>query len=117
MKVSNPLSRRGFIRGSLQVLGAASVAANAIPAYAARASAAKIDAIELTPKDKGGLVLLQGAGCNVVAMRGPDGALMIDGGLAENSAALVKAATSATGTRRVNTLFNTHWHPEQTGSN
>jgi glyoxylase-like metal-dependent hydrolase (beta-lactamase superfamily II) len=29
----------------------------------------------------------------------------------------VKAALQATGSRKVQALFNTHWHPEQTGSN
>jgi glyoxylase-like metal-dependent hydrolase (beta-lactamase superfamily II) len=56
-------------------------------------------------------MLLQGAGCNVVALRGPDGALMIDGGLAANAEALLAAVT------RVHTLINTHWHREQTGVN
>jgi glyoxylase-like metal-dependent hydrolase (beta-lactamase superfamily II) len=68
-------------------------------------------------KEKGGLTLLQGAGCNVVALPGPDGALLIDGGLAANSKALLKAVGEATGRTRVSTLINTHWHPEQTGSN
>ena len=65
----------------------------------------------------GGLTLFQGAGCNVVAMPGPEGALLIDGGLATNSKALLKAVEKATGSSRVSTLINTHWHPEQTGSN
>jgi glyoxylase-like metal-dependent hydrolase (beta-lactamase superfamily II) len=50
-------------------------------------------------------------------MRGPEGALLIDGGLAVNSGALLKAVAGATGNRGVNTLINTHWHPPQTGSN
>ena len=50
-------------------------------------------------------------------MRGEDGALMIDGGLAANSDALLKAVRDRTGNSRVHTLMNTHWHPEQTGSN
>ena len=65
----------------------------------------------------GGLTLLQGAGCNVVVLPGPEGALMIDGGLAAHSKELLDAMERATGTRRVTTLINTHWHPEQTGSN
>jgi glyoxylase-like metal-dependent hydrolase (beta-lactamase superfamily II) len=48
---------------------------------------------------------------------GPEGALLIDGGLATNSSALLKAVGKATGSTRVSTLINTHWHPEQTGSN
>ena len=63
------------------------------------------------------MTLLQGAGCNVIAMDGEDGALMIDGGLAANADALLAAVRDVTGTRRVHTLINTHWHPEQTGAN
>lgn len=118
------LSRRRLLSGGVQVFGAAS-AASALgslsvlaplrPALAAGAAA--VTATPLTPKEKGGLTLLQGAGCNVVAMPGPDGALLIDGGLAANSRALLKAVGAATGSTRVSTLINTHWHPEQTGSN
>jgi cyclase len=67
--------------------------------------------------DLGGLFVFQGAGCNVVAMHGEEGALMVDGGLAANSAALLKVVKERTGNNRVQTLINTHWHPEQTGSN
>jgi cyclase len=63
------------------------------------------------------LFLITGAGCNVVAAPGPDGALLIDGGLEAHSSHLVESALEATRTRRVDVLFNTHWHPEQTGSN
>ncbi len=63
------------------------------------------------------LFLLQGAGCNVLALRGDDGALMIDGGLAANAEALLRAVKAATGNDRIHTLINTHWHPEQTGAN
>ncbi len=72
---------------------------------------------QITTTDLGGLFLFQGAGCNVVALRGADGALMIDGGLAANADALLRAVYAATGTSRVQTLINTHWHPEQTGAN
>jgi len=114
----NSLSRRRFL-GGLNALGAACVTGALAPVRTTRAAgtAPAITVTRLTPKEQGGLVLLQGAGCNVVALPGPDGALMIDGGLAANSKALLKAVAQATGTRRVSTLINTHWHPEQTGSN
>ncbi len=120
----NPLSRRRLLAGGLEVLGAASAAGIVgslgllTPGRAALAAGAtNISATPLAPKEKGGLMLLQGAGCNVVAMPGPHGALLIDGGLAVNSKALLKAVGEATGSSRVSTLINTHWHPEQTGSN
>jgi cyclase len=71
----------------------------------------------ITATDLAGASLLQGAGCNVLALAGPDGALMIDGGLAANADALLAAVMKATRTTRINTLINTHWHPEQTGAN
>lgn len=67
--------------------------------------------------DLDGLTLLQGTGSNVVAMPGDTGALMVDGGLAANVEALLDAVFAATGNDRVDTLIDTHWHPEQTGAN
>jgi cyclase len=71
----------------------------------------------ISTTDLGGVTLLQGAGCNVIAMPGPEGALMIDGGRAGNADALLAAVRSATRSSRIHTLINTHWHPEQTGAN
>ncbi|HTM04577.1 MAG TPA: MBL fold metallo-hydrolase, partial [Vicinamibacterales bacterium] len=67
--------------------------------------------------DLGGATLLQGAGGNVIAVAGPDGALMIDGGLKANVDALLAAVKTATHNDRVQLLIDTHWHPEQTGAN
>ena len=63
------------------------------------------------------LYLLGGAGCNIVARTGADGVVMVDGGLAQNAAALAHAVAALPKSGPVRTLFNTHWHPEQTGSN
>jgi cyclase len=71
----------------------------------------------ITTTDLGGATLLQGAGCNVIAIPGPDGALMIDGGRAANADALLTAVRNATRTTRIQTLINTHWHPDQSGAN
>jgi glyoxylase-like metal-dependent hydrolase (beta-lactamase superfamily II) len=74
-------------------------------------------AANITPTDLGGLFVLAGAGCNLIAMRGDDGALLVDGGLAANADASLRAVYAATGNTRIHTLINTHWHPEQTGAN
>lgn len=103
-------SRRTFLLGAVPTVMAPALAA-------AKGKDSRVAARDIVVKDVGGLAVLSGSGCNVVALAGPDGALMIDGGLAENSAVLLKAVAAATSTRRVNTLINTHWHPEQTGSN
>ncbi len=72
---------------------------------------------DITVTDVNGLAVLAGAGCNVVALPGPEGALLVDGGRAVNAAQLLKAVSGALKTRRVHTLINTHWHPDQTGCN
>jgi len=55
---------------------------------------------------------------NVVVQTGTDGVLLVDGGSAAGSDALLKAiAALPNGSGKIHTLFNTHWHPEQTGSN
>jgi cyclase len=65
-----------------------------------------------------GIFLLTGAGENVIAHTGADGVVLVDGGLAENADALAQAvAALPNGSGQIHTLFNTHWHPEQTGSN
>jgi glyoxylase-like metal-dependent hydrolase (beta-lactamase superfamily II) len=83
------------------------------PAFAARSQQAAITTTDLG----GGAFLFQGAGCNVLALRGSEGALMIDGGLAASADVLLRAVLAATGNERVHTLINTHWHAEQTGAN
>ncbi len=107
--VNRLLSRRRFLSASSATLGGA-----LLPALAVRSQQA---AAPITTTHLGGLFLLQGAGCNVLALRGDAGALLIDGGLAAKADALLRAAYAATGTDRVHTLINTHWHPEQTGAN
>ena len=81
-----------------------------------RLQAAQTNA-RITTTDLGGATLLQGAGGNVIALPGPDGALMIDGGRAANANALIEAVKTATRSTRINTLVDTHWHPDQTGAN
>jgi len=54
---------------------------------------------------------------HVVAHTGPDGVVLVDGGSAGASDALLNAVAALPGGGPVHTIFNTHWHPEQTGSN
>jgi cyclase len=61
--------------------------------------------------------LVAGAGSNVIVQTAAGGLLMVDGGLAQNSVALAQAVAALPNSGPVRTLFNTHWHPEQTGSN
>src|SRR5580704_18805999 len=54
---------------------------------------------------------------NVVAQTGANGVMLVDGGSAGASDALMKAVSGLPASGPVHTIFNTHWHPEQTGSN
>jgi glyoxylase-like metal-dependent hydrolase (beta-lactamase superfamily II) len=54
----------------------------------------------------------------VVAHTASDGVVLVDGGSAAGSDAVLKAvAALPNGSGKIHTLFNTHWDPEQTGSN
>jgi glyoxylase-like metal-dependent hydrolase (beta-lactamase superfamily II) len=109
-------TRRDFLGAGTRLAVAASLSAGTLGAFVREARAATapvIDAQSVAP----GFTVLSGAGCNVLAIAGPEGALLVDGGYKRNSADLLAAVAKATGTRKVNTLINTHWHPAQTGSN
>lgn len=54
---------------------------------------------------------------NVLAHTGSDGVLLVDGGSAGAAAAVADTVAGLPGGGPVQTIFNTHWHPEQTGSN
>ena len=102
-------SRRDFLRDSAQAFSAAALLG--LPAVASAAET------RVEVQDVNGLALISGDGFNVVALASPEGALLVDGGLAAHSSAVLKTVASATGSKRVAKLINTHWHPEQTGSN
>ena len=54
---------------------------------------------------------------NVVAQTTAGGVLLVDGASAKASDALTKVVAGLPGGGPVHTIFNTHWHPEQTGLN
>jgi cyclase len=61
--------------------------------------------------------VLKAGPVNVLAVDTGDGLALVDGGPAAESAKLLDAAAALARGRKLHTLFNTHWHPEQTGSN
>jgi cyclase len=73
---------------------------------------APITATKLTDR----IVVLMGAGGNVGLVTGPDGLLMVDGGLPNRAADLAKAVAEIS-PRMVQVLFNTHYHGDHVGSN
>ena len=104
-------NRRGFLKATLGTAAAATITQFVPLAVLARDS--ELTTTRLNDK----LVVISGAGANVVAMASPEGALLVDGGVEARSGDLVKLALKETGAKKVHTLINTHWHPEQTGSN
>jgi len=54
---------------------------------------------------------------NVVAYTRGAGVVLVDGASAAASDALMKAVAALPGGRPIDGMFNTHWHPEQTGLN
>jgi cyclase len=103
------LDRREFLHA---VLAGAVGATFADGAFAQPGTPPVITATKLASD----LVVLSGDGGNVAMVIGADGLLMIDGGLTERSADLLKAIADLDG-HRVTTLFNTHWHFDHVGCN
>jgi cyclase len=100
-------TRRTFLKAA---------AAGATVPFAFGQSSGQVPKIETTSLGDN-LYLLTGAGGNVVVRTGADSVVMVDGGLVQNAGALAQAVAALPNSGPVKTLFNTHWHPEQTGSN
>lgn len=105
------VDRRGFLKSV--VGGATAASLGTLPLARAQERRPSIEAAKLTDS----LTLFTGAGANVLAARDADGLALVDGGLAARSPELLSRIQAATGLSQVHTLFNTHWHPCQTGSN
>src|SRR5262245_56948314 len=99
--------RRTFLKLALGSLAGAS-----LPALAR----AKRDPIAITSITDT-LALVTGAGSNVVVFANGMSVVMIDGGLAEHAGDLLKTIAKYTNVSHPQTLFNTHWHSDHTGSN
>jgi glyoxylase-like metal-dependent hydrolase (beta-lactamase superfamily II) len=70
------------------------------------------------PIDLGdGFHVLNTGATNVLAVASAEGVALVDGGSAAGSAELLRRVAALPQAGKVHTLFNTHWHPEQTGSN
>jgi glyoxylase-like metal-dependent hydrolase (beta-lactamase superfamily II) len=108
----NAYPRRGFLK-----LAAGSATGAALWSSGVfNAAWAKADAVAASPLGEG-ISLITGGGGNVLAFRGTDGLLLVDGGAAAQSAEVLRIALKETGSKKLHTLFNTHWHPDQTGLN
>ena len=106
--------RRHFMQGTIASAVAGALASRAWSASKADAAGSTIEATRLADE----LFMFSGAGGNVVTFGDAgNGLLMVDTGAAEHTGALLDAVQSATGSRRIVTAFNTHWHWDHTGGN
>ena len=101
------IGRRTMLKSAL---GAAAVAA--LP-RAFAAGGTKIDVARVTDS----IALLSGGGGNVLALSTADGLVVVDSGAAAATADLQAALAALPNGGKIRTLFNTHWHHEQTGGN
>lgn len=109
MSVVIESDRRSFLKAVLAGAAGASLSLRVL----AGSSRQPVAAVPLS----GPLVLITGAGGNVVALTGPEGVLLVDSGLEERSRDLLRAVEKLPGGKHVHTVFNTHWHWEHTGGN
>jgi cyclase len=100
-------------RDFLQAVVPAASAALVLPHWAV---AGKKEALTATPLTDS-ILLISGGGGNVTVFNSPEGVLMVDGGSPERSADVLRLVKKHTGSGKIHTLFNTHWHWDQTGSN
>jgi glyoxylase-like metal-dependent hydrolase (beta-lactamase superfamily II) len=64
-----------------------------------------------------GLSLLTSGGTNVLALSTPEGLVLVDSGAPDRIDALIAELKALSGGGSVRTVFNTHYHPENTGAN
>ena len=114
MVVQDAPTRRQILKAAIG--GAAGLVLGAPVQRLAASSAQSAPEAPLRLSDDLFVVRLPGE-ANVVAQTGGGGVLLVDGGSAAASDALMKAVSALPGGGPVHTLFNTHWHPEQTGLN
>jgi glyoxylase-like metal-dependent hydrolase (beta-lactamase superfamily II) len=100
-------TRRELLRQS------AVLAAAALLPRALRAQGASLEVAALSPR----MSAILGPNGNVVAADSADGVILVDGGHASWSDALLATVERSFPGRPVRALINTHWHEEQTGAN
>lgn len=100
-------------RALLQALAVSPLLAASNWPRAAFAATAGLSFSELDER----LVLITGAGGNVLLYKGAEGLTLVDSGHAENITALLSLVDELGVQKPVTTLINTHWHEDHTGGN
>jgi glyoxylase-like metal-dependent hydrolase (beta-lactamase superfamily II) len=63
------------------------------------------------------VALIDGGGANVLALSTESGLVLVDGGATKSGDQVMAAVKDLGGSAKVQTLFNTHYHLDQTGNN
>ena len=106
-------TRRQLLRTALGSAAGMAVSPAAFRFAAAQAQATAVTTTSLSET----LHMLTVETTNVLARTAPDGVVLVDGGSAASRAALLEAVALLPSSGPIQTLFNTHWHPEQIGLN
>jgi cyclase len=109
------VGRRQILEGALGGVAGLSLGAVAWRAPVARAQP-RVGAAD-TQQLAEDLYLLTVDDTHLVAATEPGGVVLVDGGAAVSSRVVLDALEQIASGSSVHTLFNTHWHPEQTGLN
>ena len=73
-------------------------------------------ALIATHKLRNNISVLEGSGGNIAVLTGPDGKVLIDGGIGASRPQLTKALADL-GADPISHLVNTHWHFDHTSGN
>jgi glyoxylase-like metal-dependent hydrolase (beta-lactamase superfamily II) len=103
------IDRRTILKRTIGTLGALS-----LPPFAGLGFAAEGPSI-VPVTDK--LAMLTGAGGNILVLSAGESQVLVDSGAGEFTDAVLSTLGELPGAGRVQTLFNTHWHRDQVGSN
>src|SRR5262245_17729729 len=113
MSMSNGSNRREFLTRIIQAT--ASLSLGSMPASRLFAQQTP-SAITATPLAEN-FVQITGSGSNVLAVTGPEGVLLVNGGRPDRSRELLQFVSSQVSAKNIAAVFNTDWHPDNSGSN
>ena len=105
------MDRREVLKGAMT--GMLTMWASPLLRAASQQAAAGSGVRKLTDK----ISVVDGGGSNVVAFSTGEGLLLVDSGAPKSGDKLVAALKSVAANSKVTTLFNTHYHLDQTGNN
>ena len=106
------MKRRSFLAGLVPVAATTSFL-KVSPSWGAEPQRSPLTVADVGER----LFVISGGGGNVTVFNSSEGVLLVDGGSPERSPEVLKLVKQRTGTAKIHTLFNTHWHWDQTGSN